>query len=792
MAIRVTGCGSQPLQNPHAKSLKTHLSPAACSGALGGAAEEAAEGSAKKKRKKGKEEGPAAANGGPTNGNVAALLEQMGRLAKGKALKSSSWAAAVERTSASIVAAAADIGGSGSGKKRKQQGEAAGTGLEAVQRQLQLLAQLPLAHVQPECAAGLAAVAVGSLLCCWEGSSAAGKAGQLATGALPASVACLELLACLAGGSSSGKLEGQQQLMPAVLQAALRAAAQSAAAAAPSEGTDGAVVGSVAAVADHSRHVMQALCTAQLAAGDGSVQQTASQLGAQLEQQQGSQQWAVAVLAQGCLAACHAAAHDASRRAAADILCSSGRNAGIQQQAGAALISGTAASLEASVGAALPAAVAAAAAAGGRGQAGLLAGSLYSCAALLLRMRCCDHPAAEALEQAVGDRSGGVVGTMAAAFQAAASLLGQAAASQPTAATALLAQPLLEYITACCSVTGRMRPAASSSHYASLLALLLHLLGQQPVDGNVPPGRQTIPFAAAFPAAAAAAGGGEGGSAARPLLLDALRELVAGSSSQQLLLPLRYVEAALPAATSSSGNGSSTLPLCELLLMLLEAASGGQQQRLLVQHAERISGLLTGFISSVAYGSLQPAQPAQQLALPGVKQLTAAILAAGQGASSASVAAGEEAPAAPGTPAATAAAAASAAAPSAAEVAALCTALRVLESLAARAKLFQLPAASTSSMVASVAAVWTAYAEQPGAEAGAAAAAALPGFSFRLDCASGAGLFAASCHLLLALLRHRQQVGGLWEESTDGWVVRERAVGWPKVGTSSAAFWLLV
>ena len=86
---------------------------------------------------------------------------------------------------------------------------------------------------------------------------------------------------------------------------------------------------------------------------------------------------------------------------------------------------------------------------------------------------------------------------------------------------------------------------------------------------------------------------------------------------------------------------------------------------------------------------------------------------------------------------------------------ALCTALRALESLAARPKLFQLPAMAVSSMVASVAALWSAYAEQAGPAAGASA---LPGFCFRLDATRGAGLFSGSCHLVLALLRHRQQV----------------------------------
>ena len=382
----------------------------------------------------------------------------------------------------------------------------------------------------------------------------------------------------------------------------------------------------------------------------------------------------------------------------------------------------------------LPAAAAVAATAGASWQQGLLAGSLYRSAALLLRLRCCEHPAADMLEQQLAGSSGSAtcLTTMAASLQMAAGLIMQA----PLAGGALQA-PLLEYLAACCSITGRMRPAASNSHYSSLLALLLHLLARQPAAGAPTPIRQTVPFAAAFPAAAAQAASG---AAVRPLLLEALRELVAGSSSQQLLFPLRFVEAALPAAAAS--GSVMALPLCELVLVLLEAGSGGRQQRLLGQHCERMAALLTGLIDGAAYRipQQQQYQQQQQQELPTLQQLASAILAAGEASASSPAPAGAAAPAAD------------------AELATLCTAVRALESLVARPRLFPLPAASTSSILASITAVWTAYAEQQ--QQHAAAAAGLPGFRFRLGSSSGAGLFAGCCHLLLAMLRHRQQVRG--------------------------------
>lgn len=775
-------------------------------------------GSKQKKRKKSGQESTALEGGGG-GGQLAALLQQLERVAGGKEPKAKAWAAAVEDSCSSIAGLAAgngNVGAGGQGKKRKQSAvedgssgaAAAGDGLLAVQRQVTLLAELPLRHLPAEAAARMAAVATSSVLCCWQGSLAlvqAGSAGDQEHGvaascALSASTACLALLAPLVEGSRGGShLSHQLELLPEVLQAALVAAGSVASMAASSTGSSAAqVLHQSQTAAEHSGRVMQAVCSGRLAAGSSSalqlnVQQLSQQLLSQEPQQH--QQWAASVLAQACLATCYAAAcrgEDgvSGSRAGEDLLCPSSSSSHLQLDAGgAALVGGVAAQLDTAIAAALPPAAAAVAAAASTDswQPALLAASLYRSAALLLRLRCCDHPAAEALEkhQAGGDStSSSCVSMLAASLHAAAGLLTQQRLS--AAGAGLLEPALLEYVAAACCLAGRMRPAASNSHYASLLALLLHLLAAQQPEGaadpgGIPPTRHIIPFAAAFPAAAAAALAAHsiadvGGSSTtvRPLLLEALRELVAGSSSQQLLLPLRFVEAYLPAADSGMA-----LPLCECLLALLEAGSGGnRQQRLLGQHSERMVALLTGFIDAAAYGSSLPVwQQQEQRPVPSLPQLAAAILAAGEGGSSD----GNAPAAAPATPPMHASGEPAPAAPSprAAEVAALCTALRALESLAARPKLFYLPASAASSMLSSVTAVWTAYAEQPPQQrqqelaSRGAAAPLLPGFCFRLGTSGAAGLYSSSCHLLLAMLRHRQQVGMRegWARAMWSWVV---------------------
>ena len=732
---------------------------------LGGqGAQPEAVGSAKKKRKN---ERKGCIADGSVGSHGAAVLEQLGRLANGKAVKASAWAAAVEGASPGVVAAAvAGADSNGSSKKRRLQstgGEPAAAGaLLAVQWQAQVLSQLPLVCLQPEAAAGMAAVGMAGVLCCWQG----GLARHDLASALPAVCSCLALLARLA--ECSVGLATQLQLLPQVLHAVLVAAGSAAAAG----GVSAAIQQQLAAAAKHSRSVMQAVCAAHLttpSGGASEMQQLVQRLSQQLAQGAACERWAAAELAEACLAAFCSAASSSDSRVAGDIL--RGTGASNQQQpalpeAAAAVLGAAAASL----GVAVAAAAAAAAGDGSSWQDALLAGSLFAGSVQLLRLRCCDLPAVDELERRQ-QAGGGCLSGMATGLQAAAGLLERAlpGAQQEGVhgdSMVLLAQPLLEYVAACCQVTGRMRPAASLEHYISLLALLLRALARQPAAAGwpVPPARQTLPFAAAFPAAAATvAGGGEQAAAsgsARPLLLGALRELVAGSSSQQLLAPLRFAEAALPASIRGGASSVLALPLSELMLVLLEAAAGSRQQRLLGQHSERLALLLTGFVTATAFAPQQAAQ--QAAAPPSLPQLAAAILAAAEGSSSGS----STSVAVAGSPAT--APAAAGAAPAADEVAALCTALRVLESLAARPKLFPLPPATTSSILSGVEAVWTAYAEPQQAEGRVAAAAALPAFRFRMGAASGAGLFAASCNLLMALLRHRQQVGGTgrgcWEQ----------------------------
>lgn len=768
------------------------------------AADREQDGSAKKRRKK---EGhgdaaPAAASSGgwaAASEHGAALLQQLGRLAKGKAVKSSAWAAAVQGACADI-AAVAEGGGSNSSKKRKQQpggsdgAPGAADSLHAVHSQAELFAQLPLAYLQPEAAASMAALCLGTLLCCCH---AGVSQQQQAAGSalLRATAGCLAVLARLAGDGVDGPcgLASQLQLLPHALKAALESMGRAAGGCDDSSDDDGAQL--LASAAEHGVAAMQAVCAARLAAaGSADMCQLADGLSTQLAQGPLEARWAASVLAQACLAACYEAAGPADSRAGstavAEIVCGdSARQA--RSSASAAAAGAAAARLEAAVAAALPAA---AAAAPDGWQQAMLAGALYRCSAQLLRLRCCEGPVADELaaRQRQGADGAGCISGMAGALQAAAGLLdhhllpleqqdGAQGAALNSSGAGVLVRAVLEYVAACGAATGRMRPAASSTHYASLLALLLHTLARLPADvgGCISPSRRLLPFAAAFPAAAAEAAaaqsaarqGSGGASGARPLLLEALRDLVAGSSSQQLLLPLRFVEAALPATPASS---SAALALSELLVVLLEAASGSRQQRLLGQHSERVAALLTTFVSTAACtGRVRCQQPKRvQHAMDSPKQLAASILAAAG--AEMGIASDAQVAAAGGGAAAAAAAARgltapctipvherpAAAAPGQVEVAALCTALRALESLAARPKLFALPPAAACSMLSSVTAVWTAFAEAPQqtARLGSwAVAAPLPGFCFRLDASTGAGLFAGSCQLLMALLRHRQQ-----------------------------------
>jgi hypothetical protein len=675
-----------------------------------------------------------------TAGLLSPALEQLARLAKRKEVKAKAWATAVETSCSRINHLAVGAAGSAGSKQTNENGwgGAANSGvLEDVHGMMALLAQLPLGWLPAGPAAGMTAVTAASLLCCCETS----LAGQAA--AVPAVISCLTVLASLAEGASTTGvgLSSQLALLPRILQAALLAAynlsclEKAGSPGAQHQGQQQQLEGAAQAV----RRVMQSVCAATLECGDaGSLDQALDQLSLQLSSGQKQAQWAASVLVEACLAAVHAALRGHSGRAA-DILCARGctaerpQPAALPPQLGSHLIR-----LDAAVAAALPPA---AAAAGGDAVASALAASLFSSAAILLRLRCCDHPVACELDQQTGT---GCLPGMAECLQLAVGLL--AAPLAPDQGP--LTRSLLQYVAAACYLAGRMRPAASPAHYASLLALLVHLLGARQLQGtadaaSISPFRHAVPFAASFPTA-----GTEG--AMRALVLETLQELLAGSSSQQLLIPLRFVEASLPA---TSNRAAAALPSYELLLAVLEAgSSGSREQRLLGQHSERIAALLTASISAMAYGSGTLAKQQLEHQPPSPQHLVTAILAAaeGRGSSAAPAADTESAGVLAGHPT-----------PTAAEVAALCTALRALESLAARPKLFPLSPAAASSILSAAVAVWTAYAEQPLLQQQLAnvSSAALPGFRFRLGTSAGAGLFAASCHLLIAMLRHRVQVG---------------------------------
>ena len=429
-------------------------------------------------------------------------------------------------------------------------------------------------------------------------------------------------------------------------------------------------------------------------------------------------------------------------------------------------------------------------------------GRAYGGLAHVLRMLCMSHPAADALHQQEHQRQQGSSGASAAAAMG--QLLQGAArallAAAPGAADARAGQPsmlsMLSFVGACCELSHHMKPAPSPAHFASLLALLLCALRalrcSAPAGAALDPVRRTIPFSALFPAAsvsgfaegqpsggeaaAAAAAGvsGESAALARRAALDALRALLDGCTTQQLSTALRYAERALPTV-----HGSDALPVAELTLMALEASTGGRAGRVLSQHGDRLAGALTAFLASSPPGGAAGTAAAAvtgQAGAPGFR----AQAATGQAEVAAAAAAGTEggglaelrevalavqAAAGPvaAAEASTVAGAAGAALPvppgpeqrGDADVAAACTALRALESLAARPQLFALSGRLVGNMLHAVAALWSARTALP---AGAAAASAAGGARSVLSVSEGAALFTASCALLLAILRHRQEV----------------------------------
>lgn len=415
----------------------------------------------------------------------------------------------------------------------------------------------------------------------------------------------------------------------------------------------------------------------------------------------------------------------------------------------------------------------------------------------MLRMLCVAHPAADALHSQQQQEEGrSATARLGALLQRASQLLLAEAAADGS-------PRLLAFLGAACHLTHHIRPAPSPTHFASLLALLLRLL--RPAAGPsaaaaLDPVRHTFPFTSLFPAASAcqplaSAPGCDTAAAAalardRRAALDALRVLLDGCTTQQLTQALRFAERALPAslsAHSAQGAQHSTagaaaaagaaavtraLPVAELTLMALEASSSGRVGRVLGQHSDRLAGVLTEYVASAAAAASDhapaavapaavPAAEAQSL-LPAMQPLLQALLAAGSPAS------GEEQQ--QPQPAPLAVSAGPSLHPQSQrsqldEVAALCTVLRALESLAARPRVFALSARQVSNILHSVAATWAGRrAFLPGGLAvggssGSGSHEPAAGAGGVRSVATGAALFTGSCALLLAILRHRQQVG---------------------------------
>ena len=166
---------------------------------------------------------------------------------------------------------------------------------------------------------------------------------------------------------------------------------------------------------------------------------------------------------------------------------------------------------------------------------------------------------------------------------------------------------LVSYLEAVCLVTCSMKPAVSSSHYASVLCLLLHVLRLLPIDStSVDPKRRNIPLTAVFPAARAGSG-----SEARAAVLNALRTLLSAGNTHQLRPVLAFCEVTL-ASNSAIVNSQSAagqidiiseayrLPITELALMALEACRGKAPMHTLSQHSERLAAAFTASITKTA------------------------------------------------------------------------------------------------------------------------------------------------------------------------------------------------
>ena len=759
-----------------------------------------------------------AERGGPD----AALLEQVRRLARGKAAKGKGLQQAV----ASGVASLAELAGAltatspsatqGSSvgsktEKKETMKERRGSGLEAavggaaagslagslahVEAVLGLLCEQALGCAGQAGVAAFATLAGSTLLVCLRAGlrqlaatgTEARSLGEVACCTLGAAASSLRLLVSLGAGGSPA--EGWTADLPRLLVEICSAAAS----VAGTVGSGGTVTAleqlkqqSSALMAQHA-----SACLRDNGPGDVSeLQQFTRQVGDMVKEGGAlERQWAAAAAAGAVLHSCEQAVEAAA--AAANVreeaaICPGGSGSVWRAPVDAAALAAVCQQLEPALAAAV-AATSQVQAVDARATKEVL-GCCYAGLASVMRVRCSSHEAANLL-QAAEPRSM-LLGSLAGHLQAVLALLPAGTLwknPSPQPAPQAVVLQLLRFVGACCEVTHHMKPAASPHHISSLAAVVLHLLA---TVGEVPavldPSRPTLPATAAFPAAC-----GRGAAAhVHRAALAALLALVAGCDRQQLTQLLRYAEAALPGAAHAAAAGPGALPLCELALALLEADSTSSQRRVVGQHAERLATALCTFVTSVAYGARWQLRREQGHAASAgsreqvLRLLQQQILAAAPAAAPAAAAPAAAAPVAAPTPVAgedctarlalpfpTAAAQekgrlhaqqGDVAAQAAAEVAALCTALRACESLAARPKHVQLPPPSCTAMVVCITAVWSSYAEaQPSALAPVPAAtpAGLPGFGYRLTVASGAELFCQSCHLLTALLRHRQEVG---------------------------------
>jgi hypothetical protein len=701
-------------------------------------------------KKRGKQSAGAGAGAGASA--AAPLLEHVQRLGKGEALHSEAWEHDLQASCAALVAASlqrgAAAGAKPSGKKRKAEAdpaEGSAAALDSLCAALHALSSLELGCLDPLSGEALLVAGMAAALV------------ALSAGALGAVAAALELAVAAAAGPGAGATTHSALLLECGLLPFAAAVLQ--AAGALRQSGAGAEHAAMDGIAGSCRRLALGAASAALCAAPSSSSASAAlraavqQALARLSQDSSPTSWADAALIEAVLAACQmAVAPDAGEDraralgAAAEIVCGGEATPHAPALADLQLFAALVGLAEAQ----LPSIAAAAAAGGGDWRGQRLTGSVAASRAHLLRVRCAAADAVDALPNPTP-----ALAVMPADVQAAATALasGDAAGALPAAS----ALQLVEYVVAACGVVRHMKPPASPSHYAGLLALVLHLLRAVPsTPEDLDPARHTLPFTALFPAAGAARGGG----AARAALLRALGALLDGSSNQQLIHALRLAERAL-GAPGSAGAGAYGLPLAELALGALESAGGGGTARTLGQHADRLCTALTAFV----VGQACPVVDAGSAAGPdSFDALLSAALAAAP--SPADAGAGADAPAGgrPGW------ASAAAQAPAASEAdAAVCTALRALESMVGRPRQFALSARHLCHVVHGVAALWA-----PRAAGGAARSPAL---------------FAGSCHLLAAALRHRPRETGrclpLVAQAARGLLAR--LVSWDAAGAPPAA-----